>query len=81
MAPTWQAQYRQGPDAPYGAKTVGNYIHRPEFELYDLQTDPHEGRNLADDPSHAERLASLKRKLKAFQRETHDPWILKWNYE
>ena len=80
-APTWQAQYKLGKEAPYGAQTVGSYIQRPEFELFDLENDPHEGHNLANDPRHAETLAVLKKRLKQFQRETNDPWIIKWEYE
>jgi len=57
------------------------YIHRPEFELYDLQTDPHEVHNLAASPDHAQLLAELKASLKAFQKRTKDPWIMKWEYE
>lgn len=80
-APTWQAQFRLGLTAAYGQQTVGSYLQRPEFELYDIQADPHEGRNLAMLPEHAERLAQLKDQLKAFQERTHDPWIIKWEYE
>ena len=80
-APTWQDIFRQGPDALYGKRTVDQYIHRAEFELYDLNEDPDEVVNLADDPRHAELLATLKQKLKTFQDETDDPWILKWDYE
>lgn len=80
-APTWQAQYRLGLETPYGAQTVGNYIQRPEFELFDLESDPFEGDNLADDPKHAELLAEMKAKLRAFQEKTNDPWIIKWRYE
>jgi N-sulfoglucosamine sulfohydrolase len=80
-APTWQAQYKQGPDAPYGAKTVNTYVHRDQFELYDLDQDPHEGNNLAKSPDHAELLDQMKAKLKEFQQQTHDPWVLKWEYE
>ena len=80
-APTWQDVYRQGPGALYGKRTVRAYIHRPEFELYDLENDPHEVRNLADDPEFAAELSRLKGKLKAFQKRTEDPWILKWEYE
>ena len=68
-------------DQPFGAKTVGDYIHRHPFELYDLEADPHEGHNLADDPQHADLLETLKAKLIAFQRNTNDPWIIKWDYE
>lgn len=41
-SPTWQRQFEQGDDAPYGARTVGEYVQRPEFELYDLTADPFE---------------------------------------
>ena len=54
---------------------------RPRFELYDLEADPHEARNLADDPGHARPLADLQAKLKAFQLRTGDPWRSKWEYE
>ena len=80
-APTWQAQFQSGMDADYGAQTVGSYIHRPQFELYDLEHDPHEGHNLADDEKHVSLLKELQARLKKFQQETHDPWILKWRYE
>jgi len=80
-ASTWQAQYQKGPDAPYGKRTVDSYVHRPSFELYDLEEDPTESRNLADDPQLAAQLASMKEQLKAAQKETDDPWLLKWNYE
>ena len=80
-APTWQAQWKQGMSAPYGAKTVRSYIYRPAFELYDLEKDPHEGNNLAAHSEHGELLARLKKKLKKFQEETNDPWVMKWRYE
>ena len=80
-ASSWQAQYRQGMDAPYGKRTVGQYIHRPKFELYDMQKDPDEAANLADDPKYAQVLERYQEKLRAFQKEMEDPWIMKWDYE
>jgi N-sulfoglucosamine sulfohydrolase len=80
-APTWQTVYEKGPDSLYGKRTVKNYIQRPTFELYDLETDPHEIHNLAADSAHAKLLAEMKGKLKAFQKSTNDPWIMKWDYE
>lgn len=80
-ASSWQAQFQQGLDAPYGLKTVGQYIHRPKFELYDIQNDPHESTNLADSPGSAAILKEYQEKLKQFQREMDDPWISKWEYE
>jgi N-sulfoglucosamine sulfohydrolase len=80
-ASTWQAQFRKGLDAPYGKRTVGSYIQRPPFELFDLTTDPAESMNLAGDPAFKDLLETMKRRLKAAQKETGDPWIMKWDYE
>jgi N-sulfoglucosamine sulfohydrolase len=77
---TWQATIQSGAKL-YGKRTVDAYLHRPRFELYDLQNDPHEVKNLADDPQHKATLDRMKAKLKAFQKQTKDPWILKWEYE
>ena len=65
----------------FGGRTVEAYVHRPEFELYDVQADPNEFENLADDPAHAEELDRLKKKMRKFQEHTKDPWKLKWEYE
>ena len=77
---TWQSVLNGG--AKYFAqRSIDAYIHRPRFELYDLKNDPLELNNLASDPKHAQILSELKAKLKAFQKRTKDPWILKWEYE
>jgi len=80
-APTWQAQWKLGESAPYGVRTVGTYIHRSQFELYDMKNDPDERVNLAGDPRYKETLAAYIVRLKEFQKRTDDPWILKWEYE
>lgn len=80
-ASTWQAQLEKGKDAPYGRKTVGQYIQRPAFELFDIEKDPDESKNLADSPDHADDLKNYKAKLKALQKELSDPWVMKWDYE
>lgn len=80
-APTWQDVYKRGKDAVYGKRTVQAYIQRPKFELYDLENDPDEVKNLADDPKHAQTLEKLKAAIREFQKRTKDPWILKWDYE
>jgi N-sulfoglucosamine sulfohydrolase len=36
---------------------------------------------LAKDAKYAKVLAAMKEKLKAFQKRTGDPWVLKWEYE
>jgi N-sulfoglucosamine sulfohydrolase len=69
-------------DATHFAKRpIENYLHRPAFELYDLEADPDELNNLAEDPEHAELLAEMQARLKAEQERTGDPWILKWEHE
>lgn len=80
-APSWQAQWKKGLDAPYGKKTVREYLYRPQFELYDIAADPQETKNLAGNPKLASVLATYKTRLKQFQQDTQDPWILKWDYE
>lgn len=80
-ASTWQTQLKKGMAAPYGRKSVKAYIHRPKFELYDMQADPHETENLALDPNHAALLTKYQQRLKTFQKEHGDPWIMKWDYE
>ncbi len=79
-ASTWQATIQNNRKF-YGKRTVEAYLHRPKFELYDLENDPDEIKNLAGDPGHQKILDDLKAKLKAFQKRTNDPWLLKWDYE
>ena len=66
-APSWQAQWKKGPTAPYGKKTVREYIQQPQFELFDISADPNEGVNLAGDEKYAEVLEEYKTKLKSFR--------------
>ncbi len=80
-ASSWQAQFKKGMDAPYGQKTVGEYINRPAFELFDVESDPYEAYNLADKPEYAEILKSYQQKLRAEQKRLEDPWALKWKYQ
>jgi N-sulfoglucosamine sulfohydrolase len=77
---TWQGVLQRG-DTHYAKRSVDAYIHRPEFELYDLENDPDEVNNLADNSKYAAICEELKRKLKEFQKRTDDPWILKWERE
>ncbi|TWT95131.1 sulfatase family protein [Neorhodopirellula pilleata] len=80
-ASSWQAQLAKGNDAPYGQMTVGRYVQRPEFELFNIAADPHESTNLATSPGHADILEKYQAKLKSAQRKYDDPWIMKWDYE
>jgi N-sulfoglucosamine sulfohydrolase len=78
--PYWQAAIKRG-DKYYGLRTVEKYLQPGEFELYDLENDPQELNNLADDPEYAKVLENLKQKIKKFQQETKDPFITRYSYE
>jgi N-sulfoglucosamine sulfohydrolase len=80
-ASSWQAQWAKGKGAPYGTKTVGDYVQRPQFELFDIVNDPDESTNLANSDGHKDVLETYKAKLKQMQKEMDDPWIMKWDYE
>lgn len=79
-SPTWQGVLKRK-DETYGKRSVYDYIHRPRHELYDLESDPDEIHNLANDGAHQERLSDMQTRLKAWQKRTKDPWISKWEYE
>lgn len=66
---TWEAAAKTDPKA---AALLHRYHARPAEELYDLAADPHEQRNLAADPSHATKLAALRRELDAWMQAQGD---------
>jgi len=45
---------------------------KPPEEFYDTKQDPHEVRNLIDDPAHAERIKSMRAALERWREETKD---------
>ncbi len=77
---TWQVALKGG-SGMYAGRSIEDYMQRPKFELFDLEKDPWETRNLAEHPTYTEDLELLKKKLHAFQERTNDPWILKWEYD
>lgn len=69
------------PDAKFGRRSVQALLHRPRFELYDVEADPNEVTNLSDDPAYASVKAELIGKIKGFQTRTRDPWLRKWDFQ
>ncbi|XP_071479780.1 N-sulphoglucosamine sulphohydrolase-like [Diadema antillarum] len=55
-------------------KTLNKYYYRDEWELYDLQNDPHEVVNLANDPAHQDVRQNLTSQLHSWLMETDDTW-------
>src|SRR5688572_14527576 len=79
-SPTWISVTESG-GRMFGARSVEAYLHRPKFELYDLERDSDEVINFVDKPDHKKLKAELIEKVKAFQTATKDPWVRKWSYE
>lgn len=61
-----------------GERSIQSYLHRPKFELYVVEEDPDELRNLAGDPVYAGVLKTHEGQPKAFQKNTTDPWGRSW---
>ncbi|MFO0877297.1 MAG: sulfatase [Gemmataceae bacterium] len=79
-SPTWQSILRKK-DNQMGVRTVTAYVQRPAEELYDLDADPAEARNLAADPGKADLLTQMRSRLRAWQEKTNDPWLIKYSHE
>jgi N-sulfoglucosamine sulfohydrolase len=47
----------------------------PRYQLYDLDQDPHEFKNLAADPQHADILSEFEQRLTKWRTETNDPLL------
>ena len=56
-------------------RTLKQYYYRAQWELYDLDSDPKELKNLIDAPAYQDVVKELRQELLAWQRTTHDPWI------
>jgi N-sulfoglucosamine sulfohydrolase len=66
---SWEAAAEGDPRA---AEVVKRYHARPAEEFYDLAADPHERRNLASDPRHAARLATMRAELESWMESQGD---------
>jgi N-sulfoglucosamine sulfohydrolase len=51
------------------------------YELYDLQKDPDEVSNVAENAEYKTVFAELSERLKEYQKRTRDPWFTKYTYE
>jgi arylsulfatase A-like enzyme len=66
---SWHAAFEAGQCNEVQARYWGE---KPSEELYDVSADPFEIRNLAADPRHVERVAQMRRKLRAEMIATRD---------
>jgi arylsulfatase A-like enzyme len=61
---SWEALAKS--DA-HAREVIEHYRHRPAEELYDIQADPYELKNLAGDASHASDLAAMRELLRKWR--------------
>ncbi len=62
---SWEKRAAMGDDV--ARRAIDRYRHRPAEELYDVESDPYELKNLAADPAHAAALNELRQKLKEWR--------------
>lgn len=67
-----QSWLRAGELNPDMASRAKFYYKRPAIEFYDLEEDPYELNNIADDPSYHEELAELELQLKIWMEQQGD---------
>lgn len=79
-SPTWQGML-QRKDPMCGPRTTQAYLHRPQYELYDLEKDPDELENLAGLRTCATTLSKMQSQLREWQEKTGDPWAIKYRHE
>ncbi|KAF2484043.1 alkaline-phosphatase-like protein [Neohortaea acidophila] len=60
-----------------GKRKLRDYLYRPAEELYDLERDPDEVRNLAGQAAYADVLIEMRKRLEVWQLETRDPFLLR----
>ena len=72
-----QSRYRNSklPEDQY----VQSFLYPPEIELFDLQDDPHEWKNLADREDHRPVKERLLKAMRDFQHQIKDPFADKAN--
>ncbi|QDU41336.1 Arylsulfatase precursor [Maioricimonas rarisocia] len=72
-SPTYQAMHDLKAEGKLTDAQLNPYVvPRPKEELYDLLRDPHELRNLADEPAYAGVLERMRSVLDRWQQETDD---------
>ena len=77
LSPTFQDilnRTKQALEIPW-YKNLTQYYYRPQWELFSLETDPKELKNLYGHAEYASIIMDLKLSLNSWQNITQDPWI------
>ncbi|KAK4546590.1 hypothetical protein LTR36_001807 [Oleoguttula mirabilis] len=71
----FEGMRNQPPPVMVGRRTLRDYLFRPPEELYDLEADPDEVRNLAGDAEHQGLLLECRERVTEWQKATRDLWL------
>lgn len=77
LSPTFQniLERERKHESQHWFKSLKEYYYRPQWELYDLESDPKEMKNVAEKEEFHEVLTELRSQLGEWQNITSDPWI------
>ena len=75
-SPSWYALQEKAGTLTPGQRRILE-IPRAEIELYDLEADPYELVNIADDPENQTIVRDLLGRLQQLRRDTNDPYLEK----
>lgn len=67
--PAWKMTEATDPKAKF---LIDRFVHRPEFEFYDVENDPWEMMNLADRPEYRDRIKKMKKELVKWMKQQGD---------
>ncbi|MDQ3253465.1 MAG: sulfatase [Acidobacteriota bacterium] len=77
-SPSWQGIIKRRA-AMMGRLAVKAFLHRPEYELYDLEKDPRELLNVVGRKEYRQVFGELTARLRRMMEATGDPWVVKFN--
>ncbi|KAI0481273.1 alkaline-phosphatase-like protein [Xylariaceae sp. FL0804] len=66
-----------GEPVRFGRRPAVDYFRRGPEQLFDMEADPEEVRDLASDPGHADVLKGMRDELERWQYRTDDPWLMR----
>ena len=74
-SPDYQENARSYVEVAKAVAIAHEDLYNPPFELFDLEADPWERVNLADDPDYEATRNDLIRRLRAWMESTKDPLL------
>ena len=74
---SWEGIRNKDGPVKIGNRSLESYLFRGPEELYDLENDPDEVRNLVDDKANTGLLKECRDTLEAWQYQTKDVWLFK----